>query len=123
MQYISSAPVQEAYEVSIEEMQQGGTAQYARVLSAEVQADKVGELIQITSESILPAARQQHGYKGVLFLTDATTGKARSITFWETEADMLASAASGYLQEQLPSLANVVASQVTQETYQVSVRA
>jgi hypothetical protein len=59
----------------------------------------------------------------MLLLTDPTTGKGKSITLWETEADMQASEASGYLREQLARLANVLSTQVTREAYQVSVRA
>ncbi len=117
---IVGAPVVEVYEVSIQEVQKGGPGGYARVLTGTNQIGKIDEGIQIVRDSILPVTRQQQGYKGYLSLTDRTTGRAISISLWETEADLLAGETSGYLREQLGKLSNVLATQVVREVYEVS---
>ena len=119
---LAGAPVVEVYEVSIQEVQKGGAGGHARVLTATAQPGKTDELIQIARDSILPAAGQQPGFKGMLLLTDRTTGKGISLTLWETEADLKASEASGYLREQLGKLTNVLATQVVREAYEVDVQ-
>lgn len=118
----ASAPVREAYEVSIQEVRQGGPGKHARVLTATAQPGKSDEGMQIVRDSILPVSRQQPGFKGGLWLLDRSTGKVIAITLWETEADLLAGEASGYLQEQLGKVAHVLATQVVREAYEVSVQ-
>jgi hypothetical protein len=39
---------------------------YARVPPAEVQLGKVEEVVSVSRDSILPAAKQQQGYEGGL---------------------------------------------------------
>jgi heme-degrading monooxygenase HmoA len=119
---LAAQPVREVYEVGIQEMQKDGSPTYARVLTATAQPGKTDELISIARDSILPAARQQHGFNSMLLLNDRTTGKGISITLWETEADLLAGETSGYLREQLGKLANVLATQVVREAYEVSIQ-
>lgn len=121
-QLFASPPVREAYEVSIQEVQQGGPGKHARVLTATAQPGKSDEGMQIVRDSVLPAARQQPGFKGGLWLLDHSTGKVIAITLWGTEADLLAGEASGHLQEQLGKVAHVLATQVVREAYEVAVQ-
>jgi heme-degrading monooxygenase HmoA len=118
----ASPPVREAYEVIIQEVQQGGPGKYARVLTATAQPGKSDEGMQILRDSVLPAIRQQPGFKGGLWLLDRSTGKVIAITLWGTEADLLAGEASGHLQEQLGKVAHVLATQVVREAYEVAVQ-
>jgi len=122
MPLLAGAPVVEVYEVSIQEIQQGGPGGYARVLTGTVHPGKTDEGVQIVRDSILPVTRQQPGYKGYLSLTDRTSGKAISISLWETEADLLAGETSGYLREQLGKLSHLLATQVEREAYEVAVQ-
>lgn len=94
---------------------------YARVVSAQVQPGKMGEVIDIFRDSIKPMAKQQQGYKGGYFLADHKTGKALSIALWDTEADMTASETSGYLREQVAKVAAAFAAPPTTEHFEVSV--
>ena len=122
MPLLAGAPAVEVYEVSIQEVQQGSPGRYARVLTAMAHPGKTDEGVQIVRDSILPVTRQQPGYKGYLSLTDRTSGKAISISLWETEADLLAGETSGYLREQLGNLSHVFATQVEREAYEVAVQ-
>ena len=118
----TDTPVRETYEVSIQQLQQARVGSKARVLIANAHSGKTDELVRIVRDSIIPAAKQQQGFNGILLLNDHATSKGISITFWETEADMKASETSGYLREQLAKLANVLATQVVREAYEVSVQ-
>lgn len=119
MHLFAGTPTVEAYEVSIQEIQKGGPGGYARMLSATVQSGKMDEGIQIVRDSVLPAARQQPGYRGYLLFTDRSSGKAVAITLWETEADRNAGESSGYVREQLGKVAHLSVGQIVQEAYEV----
>lgn len=95
---------------------------YARVVTVQVQPGKRDEAIGIYRDSVVPAAKQQKGSKGALLLTDRNTGKGISIALWETEADMKASEASGYLQEQLAKFGAILAAPPTTEHFEVSLQ-
>ncbi len=66
---------------------------YARVTTARVQPGKMDEAISIMRDSTYPANRNQQGFKSAILLTNPKTGKALSITLWETEDDATAQAA------------------------------
>ena len=94
---------------------------YARVVSGTMQLDKNAETVEIYRNSIVPAAKEQKGFKGGNLFTDDQTGKFISITLWETEDDMISGDSSGYLQEQLGKVAAFFTSAPKVEQYTVSV--
>ena len=99
---------------------------YARVMIGQVKPEKLGEAdsaIRAYQDSIVPVARQQKGFKGALLLTNPHTGKAISITLWETESDMMESEANEYYLEQIARIASVLAGPGTVDHYQLSVQA
>lgn len=97
---------------------------HARVVTVQLQPGTTDRAIAIFEESVVPAATEQQGFNGTLLLTDRATGKAVSITMWETEADLTASEASGYYQAQIVKFAGVgiFAGPPVRETYEVSVQ-
>ena len=95
---------------------------YARVVFAHVPADREDAAIQLYNESVVPAAMQQPGFKGLLNLVDRSKGKAISITLWETEEDMLAGESSGYYQQQLAKFEDKLSAPVIQEAYEVNAK-
>ncbi len=92
---------------------------YARVTTVQYQPGKADEATQIFRESIVPAAKQQPGFKDIIGLIDRSTGKGMAIALWETEADMKAGATSGFLQTQLNKIASLLAAAPVIETYEV----
>ena len=99
---------------------------YARVMIGQVKPDQLGEAgdaIRTYEESIVPAAREQKGFKGTLLLTNPHTGKAISITLWETEDDMLVSEGGAYQQEQIAKIASFLAGPGIVDHYEVSIKA
>ena len=96
---------------------------YARTVSGLAQPGRIDEAASIYRDSIAPAAKQQKGFKGVFFLVDRSTGKFVSLALWDTEADMLAGEASGYLREQIAKAAPTLAGPPTTEHFEVAVQA
>ena len=95
----------------------------ARVVVMPGQPGKTDEAKKVFAESVIPVARQQAGFKGAMFLTDPNSGKGMSVTLWETEADLKASEASGYLQEQIAKFAPLLAGPPTREVFDVAAQA
>ncbi len=120
---VTAPPVREVYEVSVQAIEQGRTPKHARVLIAEGQPGKMDELIDLVRNSVLPVAKQQQGFNGLLLLADRVRHKGISIGLWETEADLKASETSGYLQEQVAKFAHLYTAPPVREAYEVSVQA
>ena len=96
---------------------------HARLITSQYQLDKLDGALQLYRESILPALRQQPGFKGVLGLVDRNKGKARALTLWESEADLLASGeGSVYMQASLAQFASLFAAAPVIEMYEVGLQ-
>ena len=93
---------------------------YARVITIQVQSGKLNEAVSIYRDIVIPAAKQQKGFKHAVLLTDPGTGKGISITIWESEADQKASEASGYLRQQLAKIGTTFAGPPIKEGFEVS---
>jgi heme-degrading monooxygenase HmoA len=52
---------------------------------------EIEQMLQPVQEKILPALRQQSGYKGVMNILDRSSGNGITLTFWESEEAMHAS--------------------------------
>ena len=94
---------------------------YARTVTIQIQLDKHDEAVSIFQNSVIPAAKQQKGFISVMLLTDPTTGKGMSVSVWESEADLKATEASSYFQEQLAKFGGVFAGTPVRHAYEVSV--
>lgn len=94
----------------------------ARVVIGQIQEDKRDEAVSTYRDSIVPAAKEQSGFKNAYLLTDPNSGKFISVTFWHTEAEMMSGESSGYYKEQIGKLAAIFTGQPTMEHYEVSVQ-
>ena len=56
---------------------------HARVLTIQMRPEEIEEVAQRYRELIVPSAKAQPGFKGLMLLTDPATGLAHSITFWD----------------------------------------
>jgi len=74
---------------------------FARIVTGKMKIEKIDEAVEVYSNSVVPAAREQDGFKNAHLFTNPETGKYISITVWQTEEDMVSGDQSGYLQEQL----------------------
>lgn len=96
---------------------------YARVVTSELQPGKIDEWIAILRDSIVPAAKQQPGFKGFIVLADRSANKGIAYSIWETEADLTATETSNFYQEQIAKLRGVMATPPTRDLYELSVLA
>jgi heme-degrading monooxygenase HmoA len=64
---------------------------HARVTIVEGDPSMVDNATRVVEEQVLPAARQIAGFKGVISVSDRTTGKTMTLTLWESEQAMQAS--------------------------------
>ena len=88
---------------------------FARVITAQAGPQGLDGLIGLAREQI-PGAGQQPGFRGFYLLTNAETGKAMTISLWETREQMPA----GIRDQGLPAT-GLTPPQL--ETYEVTVRA
>ena len=70
---------------------------YGRVTRLEGSPDQIEQGNEFMEQTILPAARQLEGFRGVLSLTDRANGRGLTVTLWETEEAMQASEEAGNL--------------------------
>jgi len=93
---------------------------HARVVSMEMLPINVGEAVRIYQDRVVPAAREQEGFRGALMLTDPVTGEGLSISLWNSEEDMHASEASGFYHRKLSELEAFLISTPVRKHYEVS---
>ena len=93
---------------------------HARVVSMEMLPIDAGEAARTYQQRVLPAAREQQGFRGALLLTDAETGEGLSVTLWNSEDDMHASEASGFYHRKLSELDALFISTPVRKHYEVS---
>ena len=95
---------------------------FARLSIAQSLPGKMDEVTRIHRDSVLPAAKQQKGFKGLYLLGDRKTGKGLSITLWDTEADMTEGEKSGFYQQQIAKFKDVLSGVPVREAYEVTVK-
>ena len=90
---------------------------YARFTEGTIDPKKRAQAETI-AESIFAAARKQKGFKGVSFCLDPS-GEAVFLSLWETKEAMQANEASGYYQEQVAKLKDVLTKPTTRQAGEV----
>lgn len=93
---------------------------HARVVSMEMLPINVGEAVRIYQDRVVPAAKEQEGFRGALMLTDPDTGEGLSISFCNSEDDMHASEAGGFYHRKLSDLDDLFISTPVRKHYEVS---
>jgi hypothetical protein len=93
---------------------------HARVVSMEMLPINVPEAVRIYQDRVLPAAREEEGFRGALMLTDPDTGEGLSISLWNSEEEMHASEASGFYHRKLSELDALFISTPVRKHYEVS---
>ncbi|GAC1486121.1 MAG: hypothetical protein NVS2B12_41010 [Ktedonobacteraceae bacterium] len=91
---------------------------YARVVTIHVRPEKMDECIRIFKEVNAPSIAAHTGFDHGHWWVDRSTGKATSVTFWDTEANEQASRAN--IPRLIERMAHVLASHdVQQESFEV----
>jgi hypothetical protein len=95
---------------------------HVRIITAQIQHDRIDEASRLYREALMPAARQQQGFKGGWLLLDYHTGKGLAVLLWETETDLKTAEANHLLQQQIAQVAQTFVSTPVREIYEVSVQ-
>ncbi len=61
---------------------------FARVSTFNGRPENIDQVTELTQEEVLPAAREMHGFKGMISYADRQAGKVVAITFWDSEEAM-----------------------------------
>ena len=93
---------------------------HVRAATVQVQSGKMQEAIDAYNNAVVPAQKAQNGYQGSYLMTDAGSGKALSISVWDTEADMLAGESGGYYQQQVEKLGSLLTGAPVLDHYELS---
>jgi heme-degrading monooxygenase HmoA len=94
---------------------------HARVVFGQIRTQNETVVTQLYRDFVVPAARQQKGFKGIVYMVDPQSGDTLSISLWETEADMQAGESSDYYKEQTAKLASFDATRPNRVAYRVKV--
>jgi heme-degrading monooxygenase HmoA len=95
---------------------------YARATFVNIQTGKNEEVRKILRESVIPAAKEQKGFRAIYLLQsedDPTMGLALSM--WDSKAEADAGEQSGYYQEQVQKFAPLFAAPPERKGYEVTV--
>jgi heme-degrading monooxygenase HmoA len=102
--------------------QKEGKPAFARLTITQSKIESYDEMVKLYKESVVPAAKLQKGYLGILLLSDRKTGKGISISLWESEEAAIANEKSGYYQAQVDKFKKFYTAAPIRETYEVSVK-
>ena len=98
-----------------------GASLFVRLTTLSFRVEKAEEGIRIFEESVLPAARDQKGFRGAYLLADRKMGRCIAMTFWDDEASAVANEHNRYYQEQLVKFLPLFTSAPAREGYEVVV--
>jgi heme-degrading monooxygenase HmoA len=91
-----------------------------RVTTCQTHIYKLDEVIKTFKEGDIPAGRLQKGFRGCYLLTDYKTGKFISISFWDSENDIVADEQSGDYQKRVDLRKHLYTTPPVRELYEVS---
>ncbi|MBV9227854.1 MAG: hypothetical protein JOZ18_00980 [Chloroflexi bacterium] len=94
---------------------------YARVIFGKVLTQNQNVVTSFYRNEVVPAARQQQGFKGIIQMVNPETGETLSISLWESEADMKATENTDYDKKQFAKLASFDAKGPRRAAYKVNV--
>lgn len=96
---------------------------YARQTTMSFRTDMYDEGVRVFTESVVPAAKAQKGFRAAYLLGDKAAGRAVALTFWDDEASALANEENRYYQEQLIKFLPYFTAPPVREGYEVVVEA
>ena len=95
---------------------------FARLITVQIDIDKLEEVRRISEEITIPAVKLQKGYHGGYLLADRKTGKCISMTLWDSEEDTTADEQSGHYQERVEKVKHLFTAPPVREGYEVVVQ-
>jgi heme-degrading monooxygenase HmoA len=95
---------------------------HAGVVAFRVRPDRMEEAVRTYLSSVVPALKEQQGFRGVLVLTDNEADEGYSISLWETEDDAEESESSGIYRKQIAKLGGLLVETPVRKIYEVSIQ-
>jgi len=96
---------------------------YAILTKVQQDTDRLDDAIKVFEVSVVSAAQIQKGFKGIYLLTDRKTGKAISLSLWESKEDAVDCEQSGYFQAEMNKFKEFCLGPPELESYEVSLKA
>jgi predicted ester cyclase len=93
---------------------------FARVTITQTKPEKRGEAVKIYNENVVPEAKKQKGFHGIMSLSDFKTGKGISISIWDSEAYAIANEQTGYYKAQVDRFKDLFTAKPIREGYVVT---
>ena len=94
---------------------------HARVVIMEMLPIDVKEAVRAYRDRVVPAGREEQGFRGAWMLTDPETGEGLSISLWESAEDMRSSEESDFHRREFGELEAFFISAPVRKHYEVSV--
>mgnify|MGYP001095596798 CR=1 FL=1 len=93
---------------------------FARLVSAQAGKGKLDEVTKTWKEDDIPLMHSVKGYRGAYLLTDRRTGKAISMTLWDSEKDSDADRRSQLHRKQVNMYRDLLTGEIGYQGYEVS---
>jgi heme-degrading monooxygenase HmoA len=94
---------------------------HARVTRSRVAPADTDEALRLVTSSIVPAAKEQPGFRAYLHLVDRASGEGISITLWASEAEMRAGETGPYYRAQIDKVRSLLTAEPIVGGYEVVV--
>ena len=63
---------------------------HVRAATVQIQPGRMQEFIDLFKDTMAPAVKSKMGFQGQYLMTDASSGKALTFSFWDSDEDILA---------------------------------
>ena len=94
---------------------------HCRAVTARVKAGKTQEAIDLYEKSVVPAARLQKGFQDAYLMVDPATGRALSISIWDSQSEMVEGERVGYYRDQVAKFRTMLAEAPVAEHHELKV--
>ena len=95
---------------------------YARIVTSQFKPSSVEHAITLWQDSMNSSLRQAKGFKEAFVTGDRQTGKAVTITLWETEIDATEFDSSGLYQHSLELFKSLFTAPPSREQFEVFIQ-
>lgn len=96
---------------------------YARIVRMDYNPYRCDEAVDIMHKRVVPAAKQQKGFKGFWMLMDRSTGKSFTVSLWEEAADQnITGENSQYFRDAISHLVPLLSGEPNVEDFEVVIQ-
>ena len=92
---------------------------YDRIVTSKFKPEELDEATKIMRESIIPAQKEQKGWKGTRVLIDREKNKITALISWNTKEDAQKVAQEGFMKKQMAKISPYLTGEPTIELCEV----